>query len=867
MDDKYPLALPKGTVLAGQYVIDKVLGQGGFGITYRALDHNTNKKVAVKEFFPDSMATRSASTVIPFTGERGDSFNYGKECFLQEAQTLAQFLGNENIVRIYTYFEENGTAYFVMEYIEGKSFDVYIKERGGRVRFDEAYSVLGPIMDALAVVHSKGIVHRDVTPDNIYITSAGEIKLLDFGAARYSLGDKSRSLDVVLKHGFAPKEQYTRRGKQGPYTDVYALGASFYYAITGKRPPDSVERMDEDELVPPSTLGAEIGRSAEQAILKALSVQPADRFQTMTEFKDAMFSSVKTDVEEKVYTTQTQYNTTTYGQENYGNSAYGGQGQNAYGRSAYGSQGQNAYGNQSQTPYGGQGQNAYGQNAYGAQGGRNAYGSQGQNAYGAQGQTPYGGNRNQGAETPYGSQGQAPYGGQNQAGKTVAAYGQGNSPYGQGGGGVSYNQSPSGYNMQQPQKKSKTGMIIGIVAGAVSLLIITIVVIAMVRKNKEKNTTEYASYTTTEYTYTTTEATTVSTYDPPATTETVTTEATTEATTAFSGTAGMFQEVQGARPGDISNMGVVCIDANGQEYDADYVGQRILRYSKDGNDTVLLNGSYVWSLSIYGDNMYFVKGQRAYTMGKDGSGLQQISELSSYEHVEAVYVTEETYLIYQYDKDSNLSRLVSVEKGSGDELGTIKFGRETNSDEKISSRHFTFANGWLFYLLKSEDGITYSSTATQRIWKVAAGDIEFEPEAVYQFSKEATQITIDGDYLYYLYKENDKVNGIGMANIYDFTKNADYTWDENEVDFSYLTVYDSHLAVLSKKDDKCMIYSEDPDIDSQNWTLDPVYQIDEGDNFVFGLCSTKAGYYFIQTDVGVQFVDRSGNGFTNISER
>lgn len=292
MDEKYPLALPQGTVLAGQYVIEKTLGQGGFGITYRAKDHKTGQPVAVKEFFPDAMATRTQqTTVMPFSGERGESFTYGKTCFLQEAETLAQFIGNEGIVRVHTYFEENGTAYFVMDYVEGTSFEDYIKNKGGKISYEDAERILLPVIDALAAVHSKGIVHRDVTPDNIYITNDGSVKLLDFGAARYSLGDKSRSLDVVLKHGFAPKEQYTRRGKQGPFTDVYAVGATFYFAITGKRPPDSIERMDEDDLVPPSSRGVNIPKEKEDAILQALSVQPQDRFQTMVVFKRALMQA------------------------------------------------------------------------------------------------------------------------------------------------------------------------------------------------------------------------------------------------------------------------------------------------------------------------------------------------------------------------------------------------------------------------------------------------------------------------------------------------------------------------------------------------------------------------------------------------
>lgn len=291
MDAKYPLALPKGSVLAGQYIIDSVLGQGGFGITYVAEDRKNNCKVAIKEFFPDTLATRVQTTVVPHAGEREESYAYGKTTFLQEAETLAEFIGNKNIVNIHTYFEENGTAYFVMDYIEGVSFDVYIKNHGGRVDYQTAENVLLPVIEALAIVHSKGIVHRDVTPDNIFITKDGTVKLLDFGAARYSLGDKSRSLDVVLKHGFAPKEQYTRHGKQGPYTDIYSLGASFYFAITGRRPSDSIDRIEEDDLIPPSALGVQITPAKEAALLKALGVQPSDRFQSMDEFKNALMSA------------------------------------------------------------------------------------------------------------------------------------------------------------------------------------------------------------------------------------------------------------------------------------------------------------------------------------------------------------------------------------------------------------------------------------------------------------------------------------------------------------------------------------------------------------------------------------------------
>jgi len=283
---KYPLAIPAGTPLGGLYILGRVLGQGGFGITYLAQNYKNKKLYAIKEFFPDNMAARDGNSymVSAYSGQRGENFLYGKECFLKEAQTLAEFIGNPNIVRVYSYFEENNSAYFVMDYIQGISFQKYLEDHGGRIGWEEAKKILFPVMDALAAVHDRGIIHRDISPDNIYITKDGTVKLLDFGAARYSLGDRSRSLDVVLKHGYAPKEQYTRHGKQGPFTDVYSMAATFYYALTGRLPQVSIERFDRDELILPRSLMSDIPPEAEGALEKALAVQPADRYQDMRSF-------------------------------------------------------------------------------------------------------------------------------------------------------------------------------------------------------------------------------------------------------------------------------------------------------------------------------------------------------------------------------------------------------------------------------------------------------------------------------------------------------------------------------------------------------------------------------------------------------
>ena len=287
----YPGALRAGTVLKGRYLLGRVLGQGGFGITYLAWDESLKARVAVKEYMPGELATRlEHRQVVVRTAARQEEFAYGQERFKEEARILAKFMGQPNIAGVTDYFDENGTSYFVMDYIEGISFKTYIAQAGGRVSPEEALDVMIPVLRALTAVHGEGLIHRDVTPDNIYITKDGNVKLLDFGSARYSLGDKSKSLDVILKVGYAPKEQYIRRGRQGPYTDMYSCAACLYAAITGYLPPESLERLDHDTLVPPSEAGAEIPLYLERAILKGLAVQPEDRFQTAGEFLEALES-------------------------------------------------------------------------------------------------------------------------------------------------------------------------------------------------------------------------------------------------------------------------------------------------------------------------------------------------------------------------------------------------------------------------------------------------------------------------------------------------------------------------------------------------------------------------------------------------
>ena len=289
-EKKFPVALRAGTVLNDRYIVGRVLGQGGFGITYLALDTQLNAKVAIKEFMPGEIATRQGTTVSVMMDTKFEEFAYGAERFQEEARTLAKFIGNPNIAGVSSYFDENDTSYFVMDYIEGISFKTYIANHGGKISVEETLNVMIPVLRALTAVHAEGFIHRDVTPDNIYITKDGMVKLLDFGSARYSIGDKSKSLDVILKVGYAPKEQYIRRSRQGPFTDVYSCAACFYAAITGFLPPESLERMDEDTLVPISQCGIDIPEYLDKAILKGLTVQPEDRFQNAAEFLDAIES-------------------------------------------------------------------------------------------------------------------------------------------------------------------------------------------------------------------------------------------------------------------------------------------------------------------------------------------------------------------------------------------------------------------------------------------------------------------------------------------------------------------------------------------------------------------------------------------------
>lgn len=293
VENQFHQLAPK-SVLNGRFVVGKTLGQGGFGITYAGYDITTDTKVAIKEFYPDGGVARQKDlyTILPYSEKKTEElFTEGRTKFLKEAQKLVQFTNIEGIVQVKDYFEENGTAYIVMEYVEGPTLIQYLNKLGQPILPSDLYALLTPVFNALEQVHARGILHRDISPDNI-IVSPSVAKLLDFGAARdFSLlGEKSNTINI--KAGYAPEEQYLTHGKQGPWTDVYALTATCYRAVTGKTPSSSIERLSGDNLVPPSTLSANVTPAIEQVLLKGMAVRKENRYQSVKEFRHAFERAV-----------------------------------------------------------------------------------------------------------------------------------------------------------------------------------------------------------------------------------------------------------------------------------------------------------------------------------------------------------------------------------------------------------------------------------------------------------------------------------------------------------------------------------------------------------------------------------------------
>lgn len=289
--NRSPLALEPETLLNDQFLIGQVLGIGGFGITYLAFDEVLEMVVAVKEYLPNSIAVRKSDsdTVQPLTSNGGhQDFQFGLERFLQEARTLAKFEAHSNIVRVRTFFQENGTGYLVMNFYKGRTLAEYLEAQNGFIPEEEALLITEQVLDGLRAVHEEGILHRDIDPNNVYLADNGTVVLLDFGAARTAVGERTKSMSVVLKRGYAPQEQYHSHGDQGPWTDIYACSATLYRALTGYKPPEASARILEDDLAEPKELVPSLSDETNEAILEGLSIRPENRPQSVDAFAELL---------------------------------------------------------------------------------------------------------------------------------------------------------------------------------------------------------------------------------------------------------------------------------------------------------------------------------------------------------------------------------------------------------------------------------------------------------------------------------------------------------------------------------------------------------------------------------------------------
>ncbi len=281
--------LHPGTILNERYIVGTVLGFGGFGITYKVWDFKLGSVVAIKEFYPGGLVNRvpGESEVQIFDGTEKNNFKESLARFIDEAKNLAQFNGKANIVNVFGFFEENNTAYYVMEYLDGVSLKEYI-EQNGKMPVDTALVVINDLLTGVGEVHNKGILHRDIAPDNIILTNEGVVKILDFGSARFSAEHSDKTLSAFIKPGYAAPEQYASQGEQGVWTDIYGLGATMYYMVTGIKPDESTDRRINDTVQRPSDMGIELPIEVDKAIMKAMALQIEFRFKSTDEFLAAI---------------------------------------------------------------------------------------------------------------------------------------------------------------------------------------------------------------------------------------------------------------------------------------------------------------------------------------------------------------------------------------------------------------------------------------------------------------------------------------------------------------------------------------------------------------------------------------------------
>lgn len=283
--------LAAGSVLKQRYVLGRVLGDGGFGITYIGYDKALKRKVAVKEFFPNECVTRQSgdTQVTPLSGERGERYMSGLKSFQEEAQRLANLGSVEGVVNVYDVFADNGTAYIVMEYLSGDTVAQMV-EKSRVLGFGKTMNIIVPVLRSLVKIHRAGIIHRDISPQNIIRTKEGKIVLIDFGAARQNSFSMSKSVSIVLKQGYAPIEQYDNKLEQNSWTDVYAVAATMYYMLTGVTPDFANTRLLSDSLLPISELRSGLPPQLDDILKRALAVRPEDRTQTAQQLLDELMT-------------------------------------------------------------------------------------------------------------------------------------------------------------------------------------------------------------------------------------------------------------------------------------------------------------------------------------------------------------------------------------------------------------------------------------------------------------------------------------------------------------------------------------------------------------------------------------------------
>ncbi|WP_432627735.1 FHA domain-containing serine/threonine-protein kinase [Brotaphodocola sp.] len=286
--------LPVYTILADRYLIGRVLGIGGFGITYKAFDRKTREICAVKELAPFGLVFRNPGECqmqlshANFTAQ----FDHIQMRFIEEAQMLKKFETISGIVQVRDCFKANQTAYFSMEFLDGMNLRKIVQVTKARLSVESVNHIVREVGEAMELIHRKtGILHRDISPENIYILKNGTVKLLDFGSARQQSMDENKEFTVQYKHGFAPPEQYSRTGHQGTYTDVYALASTYYYTLTGIPIPDAMDRLEGGNYLPLSSLRTDVSKSVSEAVDRALILDYRERTQTMAQFLEELSNS------------------------------------------------------------------------------------------------------------------------------------------------------------------------------------------------------------------------------------------------------------------------------------------------------------------------------------------------------------------------------------------------------------------------------------------------------------------------------------------------------------------------------------------------------------------------------------------------